>query len=222
MQRRRSLLAAVAASAVCVAASIGGAASAQTNSGTTNGTFTLSGTQLRSIVVTPATVTADSCYTNFNAWFNNGNPPPAPSGTTMGPLGFCLTQAVTITNGPVGGHIWVGGTNAAGTNGTGTWTLQTGAPTQDTYTLGTFIPAKIITGAGGQTFLLPEHGFNMTTSAACDTTYDASAGTAPVNAPDCAATANQAVTEYLGTQGAQTSTGTATIFGFSATWTAVS
>lgn len=200
------------ATGLCFAASLAPVSPASAGtSGTANGTVTMAAA-IRSITVSAANpLPLNNCWTAFSAWSSATPAEPAPGTAMPVPNGFCISglheNSVTITNGPVPGHIDVQAGNATGNAG-GSLTLVTSQPGTGQYALATYGPS----GAGaafnnGQAAV----GTQVSSSLTCDTSFAAS---------QCSAAANQVGTEDLGMVGPLTQPADAS-FTFTTTWTAV-
>lgn len=156
---------------------------------------------VRSVTVSPATTTFDSCKTA--AGVSSG-------GVMTPPDGSCATSGgddVTITNGPSFGHIDVAGADAVPADGGVHWNLcggagtacsgASGAPGVDQFSLSDT--------AGGHASPV------LTGTPQCDTGFSA----------DCSASAGQSATETLDLEGPATSTDNSGSFSMVLTWTAV-
>jgi hypothetical protein len=190
-------------------------------SGSATGTVTL-GAAVRSVTVSAGTLTANKCYggiLEYGLYVPKSTGPiePTPDSATMTlPNGFCVTGDITITNGPVAGEIDVAGSPASGTGGTGGWALvQNRTPGQDQYELSALIPPQ--RPVPPSTTGSPASAQPTSAAGACDLSFDFFAH----RTVSCAATAGQVGHEELGVVGPSASTGTATSYIFTATWTAV-
>lgn len=183
---------------------------AQHSTGNVNGTFSLPASAVRSLTISVSEADATNCFGTELDWaeWYTGAVNTTPSATMPVPNGFCGSPQFTVTNGGMAGHIDLAGSDATGAGGasTGSLSLVTATPGADQYNL--YSTAK----TGGNVNADP-----LTTSAACDTSFDfAASGTA-----DCAAAAGQSGQEGLAVEGPASVTGSATTYDYTATWTAV-
>jgi hypothetical protein len=225
MHVRKRVLAAVAASAMCAAASIGGTATAQTSGGA-NGTVAYT-TPVRSITVSAANpLPLNNCWASAADWnaATDGAAAPGSSLLSTGSNGYCTSglnqSSVTITNGSAAGHVNVQGTNASAASGTGSWSLVATAPAVDQFGLETL---GLIPNETGFAHASQVTASQVTTSPTCDSAINGP-GISPTgtqSADYCAVTSNQIAHEDLGLLGPTSSTGSATAYNFTLTWTAV-
>jgi hypothetical protein len=200
---RRRVIVALAAAAL--AASAAGPAWAQTTSGGTTAFIPVAQPPVRSITVSPGTVTYTNC--------TGGNS----TATQLGfPNGTCTvaSPAITVTNGPAPGHIDVNGANATPADGGTHWALcgpNAGEPAcaappdipgADQFSEDTISPSGT--------------GVILTTTPSCDGAFNST------NAADnCAASAGHSTGEGLFVRGPSSSTDTSANFSTTVTWTAV-
>ena len=200
----RNYLRLLASLAMVMVAALAAPALAASPSATVSATITIG---IRSLSVSPSSVTLCS-----------------PTGPLTSPNGFCESPFITITNGPMAGHIDVAGANAAPSDQSGNdWALCAPYAGSITCTGPPF--------AGGNTLPLPgadqysesagqiapnggAYGVTLTTFPVCDASW---------NPPtfSCAVSARQAANEYLAIQGPATSTDQSPTFTSSVTWTAI-
>lgn len=187
-------------------------AAAASTDGSTTALVTLT-PNTRSITVSLTSIALNVCWGSSADWATGK---PSTSTTLTLPNGFCLAggAGVTVTNGAVAGHVAVAGTNATGTNGTGTWALTGNpailpgglAPASDQFN------ASTVTGTNAGW-----HNTDLATTATNDCAFypgDSSGNSCGT------ANAGQSIGENLAITGPASSTGTATAYGFTVTWTA--
>lgn len=184
-------------------------AAAVASDGPVTGAVTLSPPPIRSLAVSVNEADATSCFTSLQAWIDyDTNGTGTPTSTMPLPNGYCVTPTFTVTNGAAAGHVFAQGSDATGSGGaaTGTWSLTGNTPQADQYNLDTIGPSNTNPSENSQG-----------TTAGCDLSFDyASSGTT-----GCTASAGQAGSELIGIDGPTTSSGSATTYDYTATWTAV-
>ena len=173
-------------------------------SGTCTGTVNITPPPVRSITVAPSSFIFGACYDHANS----------STGSNLSfPNGYCYINnsgaGLTITNGTASSHIDIQGADAVPSDAGTHWTLCTVGITSCTGAANE--PGQDQFGersdVGGQ------EGPWLSTSAQCDTAFDA-----PTSS--CAATAGQVTTETLTLVGPSGSTDTSTQFSSVWTWTA--
>ncbi len=178
------------------------------DSGGTTATINVGPPLIRSITVSPPTVTFKGCSGGSS------------TSTVLGfPSGQCNTNnsAITVTNGPTAGHIFVGGADAVPSSGSTHWTLcgQSGPP--------------LCSGPNGGSGPLPgkdQYNINrfasgtpandLTTTPRCDLNFN-------VSGDPCLAAASQsnASAELMTLFGPTVSTDASSVFTTTVTWMAV-
>ncbi|HTW05883.1 MAG TPA: hypothetical protein VME46_00115 [Acidimicrobiales bacterium] len=192
-------------------------ASAASSSGSTTATFAV---VVRSITVTPASVALGTC----SGGSSTANSLGFPNGTCQSASG-----AVTITNGPVAGHIDMQAANAIPSDGGTAWALcQPGSETPSPCSGSSSSSGK---DPGANQFELETaatsdaspftDGSPIGATAACDEQFDVTSSTTFLSAATCSAAAGQSADETLALTGPTSSTDTSASFSIAVTWTAV-
>jgi hypothetical protein len=193
-RRRALILLAGVSAASLVAVPAANAATDGVNTSTVN----ITPAAVRSITVSPSTGTFGDCNDNNGLFIS----------TLTIPGGFCRLgavndeQYVTVTNGPVAGHVYVNGADAVPTSGGSGWTLGEN-PAADVFTETSIGRVANIT-----------HPLSATPT--CDPAAN------PISADDiCAAASNGSFDESLEIFAPTGSTATSTQMQVTTTWTAV-
>lgn len=194
----------LAGSAVLVAGA-GVAAADTTSNGPVSGTVSIA---VRSLTVSISSAAANNCFATEAQWaaWDQNTANGTPFGALLMPNGFCSTSSFQVTNGGVPGHVDVQGSDATGAGGaaTGTWSLTGNTPGADQYNLDT------VANPGANLY-------NTTAAATCDQNFDMGGA---AQAAGCTATAGQSSTELIGLEGPSSTSGSATQYDYTTTWTA--
>ena len=212
MPSLRALRALAAAAAVVTSIAIA-SPTAEAATPTSGSSTTVSVTAgIRSVSVSTTAVVLSECSIWYSGTYTQ-------TGSTLDfPDGGCLSPTpVTITNGPVAGHIDVSTTNATSESGAIPWKPCGAAAVQCAGGLFTpgmdqFMISMATAHSGG-------YAYAVGTNAACDHTFDTSA--AGTSAPACTAGPGQAATEWFDLHGPSASSIPNTSWTFTVTWTAV-
>jgi hypothetical protein len=207
---------AVAAGAVGLVATMVVLPASAATTGSNSSTVGLLPPAVRSINVSPATAQFGNCVDNTGAASSDPTELPFPNGSCqVGTVGTIVTGGITITNGPVAGHVYVNGQNATPADAGTPWTMEPAANVATTLP-GVDQFAEETLGSNSFTDTTNEQVFD--TTPVCDL------GFTQVGVPatsSCAATANELSTEALAIDGPSSSTDTNGPFTITTTWSAV-